>query len=270
MLKISNLTYPITPAFGFQDVSLQFKGGEKVAILGGSSSGKQTLILLITAQRPLPKGDSLIEIDGVPCKRDPSYLSQYTLIPETPNLPSIKVYHYAEYIGSLYPTFDMKRFFYYSDMLQLQTEWNLGKQPLGVQKKFLLALSLSARTPLVIASNLFYHISPSDGELIRTAIHNYQGQDSTMLFIGSDLPYIENEISHCTTLKKGKIIYSSKVSDMEKDFTVYIDKETKHIEIQNRERKDSPWNRSLFFTNYKEIEPKFQSLILNEKGEEPS
>ncbi len=269
MLKISNLTYPITPSFGFQDVSLQFKGGEKVAILGGSYCGKQTLTMLVTAQRHLPKGDSLIEIDGVPCKRDPTYLSQYVLIPETPNLPSIRMYHYAEYMGSLYPTFDMKSFFHYSDILQIQTDWNLKKQPLGIQKKFLLALSLSIHAPLIIASNLFYHITPSDGELIRTAIHDYNEKDSTILFIGADLPYVEDEISHYVALKKGEIIYSDRVTDLERDFTLYIDEETKHIMIQKREPGDSSWKRSLFFTNYKEIEPKFQSLILT-KGEELS
>ncbi len=269
MLKISNLTYPITPSFGFQDVSLRFKGGEKVAILGGSYSGKQTLIMLITAQRHLPTGDSLIEIDGVPCERNPNYLSQYALIPETPSLPSIKMYHYAEYMGSLYPTFDMKKFFHYSNMLQIEAEWNLRKQPLGVQKKFLLALSLSIQPPLIIASNLFYHITPPDGELIRTAIHNYHEKDSTMLFIGADLPYIEDELSHCIALKKGEIIYENSAKNLEKDFTLYIDQETKHLMIQESEQGDPPWKRSLFFTNYKEIEPKFQSLILT-KGDELS
>ncbi len=238
-----------------------------MALLGGTHSGKQALVMLITAQKYLKSKESSIEIGGVPCGRNPAYLSQCFLIPETPSLPAIKIHHYAEYIGALYPHFDMYSFLHYGQILKLDFEKILKKQSIGAQKKFLLALALATKAPLIVGSNLFYHISPPDGELIRAAVQEYYEEDSTLLFVGSDLPYIEKEISRCTMLHKGSILYSEDTAELDRAYNTYIDEETNLIAIKKHQAGDGPWERSLFFTNYTYIEPKFLSLIQQEQEE---
>lgn len=88
MIKIQNVSKKFQKSLCLDDVSLEFKSGDKVAIMGANGAGKTTLIRAIMGYYHIDSGK--VSVEGFePIKHRVKVLENISFIPQLP--PPIKI-----------------------------------------------------------------------------------------------------------------------------------------------------------------------------------
>ncbi len=291
MLEISDLTFPIARGVQFEKLSATIPVGSRIALLGGHQSGKETLSALLTGQRSLPTYAGSIELHTIPCSRDPEYLEHCFYIPEKPGFPHIRFHYYVDMLEKIYPKFHIDTFYAYGEILKIDPERPLHQQSTGLQKKFLLACALASGASLIVCSNLFTHISQVSIEHIEQAISLSKHASCSILFTGTNLPYLGENITHLLALHRGNLLYFLEKKEVEEKFTLLVPAEREllglnseefawqreregrvkggHTEFSLRKRvpEDPALQFPLLLAHYSDIEQDIQKLAEQEKEE---
>lgn len=131
LLAINNLSYRIQNRLLLDNISFHLNGGQKVALIGRSGSGKSLLLQALADLLPLEKSMlDRIMLNNIPINQIPpqTYRSQVALFHQTPNLINGTV------LDNLKSPFTFK----YHQNKQFNPQWHLEKLiKLGKTEQFL-------------------------------------------------------------------------------------------------------------------------------------
>ncbi len=162
MIETNNLTKKFGKTLSLNSVSLTFKKGDAIALMGANGAGKTTLIRLIMGYYH-PSGGT-VKINGLdPIKNRTQILQSVSFVPQLP--PPIKL-SLGELIVYICKSSEVKSelIYHYANEMKLDLANNLSKSFFklsgGMKQKFLIAVSLAKESEIMIYDEPTANLDP--------------------------------------------------------------------------------------------------------------
>ena len=133
----------------FKDLDLSIPSGNIYGLLGKNGAGKTTLLSIISGLLTNTAGD-IQTLGHVPCKREPSLLSQLYFVPEELHVPSMTIQAFLTTYAPFYPAFNYQQFDDFLGEFGLDKSKNLQKLSYGQKKKVIIGFGLASNSKLLI------------------------------------------------------------------------------------------------------------------------
>lgn len=176
-----------------QDVNLELRRGQRVAITGPNGSGKTTLLEVLLGLQPASSGEvwlssaaGVFYADQHHAGLDPEK-SAYDVLAEATELSPNQVYYV---------------------LAQLQLKNKLAHKPVGAlsggeRTRLTLALLVNARAGLLVLDEPASHLDLPSIEVLERALADYAG---AVLFVTHDRHFIRSVATEVWELKEGKLV----------------------------------------------------------------
>lgn len=212
-LKSFSVRYP---KFVLQPLDLEFRSGERIAIVGANGAGKSTMLRVIGGRWRDYQGR--VEIGGKEVRaRIPYIRAEIGFLPERPlGLGWMTVREHLDFLANFFPTWDRS---YQEDLLRrlaLPTNRKLGNLSKGMAVKLALVAAEAHRPPLLILDEPTSGIDPlMRGELIDLVKEAVPaGGNRLVLFSSHILEDVERIADRVILLREGKLVHDLAVDDL--------------------------------------------------------
>lgn len=219
MVELSNISFSFnrkTPLF--ENLTLSLQAGRNYGLFGLNGAGKTTLLNLMSGM--LFPASGSCNIAGMEVrKRLPSVMSQLFIVPEQFELPPLTPERFTVNQKPFYPRFDS------SEMEHLMHQFNIDPQKVltqhsyGQRKKFLIAFSLAANTPLLLMDEPTNGLDIPSKSQFRKVMSETESARRCTFISTHQVRDLESIIDHMTVLHSGKIIFNQSVSDIAERLT---------------------------------------------------
>ena len=189
-----SFTYDGSPKEAVSDVSFEIKAGTTVGFLGGTGSGKSTLMYLLEKLYPLKEGQGRITIGGIDLAQiKNSYArSQIGIVLQEPYLFSRSIYDNIAITSDKYRETEVRRASGTADLMDTIDRFPGGFDTFvgergvtlsgGQKQRTAIARMLIRRCPIMIFDDSLSAVDAETDERIRTALENETG-DATVILI---------------------------------------------------------------------------------------
>jgi ABC-2 type transport system ATP-binding protein len=208
MVSIRDLHFAYRRKPVFSGLSLDLQPGYIYGLLGRNGTGKSTLLRNLAGLLSPRQGKVLVE--GLePRRRQPEFLRQVFLVPEEFYVPAISVKRWVDSQAPFYPNFSremlertLREFSIAYDDSSRLTELSYGQQ-----KKVLIALALSANTPLLLMDEPTNGLDILSKSQFRKVIAGALTEDKCILISTHQVKDLENLIDRVAVIEEGKILF---------------------------------------------------------------
>lgn len=187
-------------------LDLEVKKGSIYGLLGLNGAGKTTLLKLLTGQL-FPKVGTCSIAGEEPRFRKPSTMSQFYLVPETFELPSITGAQFINLYGVFYPNFDEQKMEDLLNEFDLDSKKKLTGLSYGQQKKFYLAFAISANTEYLILDEPTNGMDIPSKSQFRKVLAALELEERSILISTHQVRDLGQLLDHIMVLKDGKIVF---------------------------------------------------------------
>jgi ABC-2 type transport system ATP-binding protein len=207
MIKIKNLTKKFEKTLSLDSVTLDFKIGDAVALMGANGAGKTTLIRSILGYYHPNSGS--VTINGMdPVKERTEVLKHISFVPQLP--PPIKlslselIFYVCKSSGA-----DEKLIYHYSNEMKLDVKANLHKSFFklsgGMKQKLLIAISLAKESEIVIYDEPTANLDPkARDDFYRLIAENEK--EKLALFVTHRIEEVESIVNRQIYMDMGKVV----------------------------------------------------------------
>ena len=207
MITIRGLSKKFGKAISLDNVSVDFKINDHIALMGANGAGKTTLIRLLLGYYHSDSGD--ISINGIdPIKNREEVLKQISFVPQLPPPIALSIEDLMTYIQRSSQV-DKKDIFYYCEKMELDLEANLSKSFYklsgGMKQKLLIAISFAKKSSIMIYDEPTANLDPK----ARDNFYNLLKQNDNekiMLFVTHRLDEVKPLVNRQIYMDLGKII----------------------------------------------------------------
>ena len=206
IVKIENAVKNFGDANVLDDVTLDIKEGDKIAMLGPNGAGKTTLIRAILGYYRLNSGK--IEVDGMdPVINRTQILKKISFIPQLPPPIKITLNDLIEYICTTTGV-SKESIIREAKDLELNVAQNINKPFFklsgGMKQKFLIAIALARKSELYIFDEPTANLDPKGRENFYHLVKNLD-EKSSVIYVTHRLEDLEGLINRLIYLDIGKV-----------------------------------------------------------------
>jgi len=206
MIEIDNLTKKFGKTVSLDNVTVSFKRGDAIALMGANGAGKTTLIRLIMGYYHPTAGQ--VRINGLdPIKERVDILHNVSFVPQLP--PPIKL-SLSELVTYICKSSAVKRelIYYYANEMKLDIEPNINKSFFklsgGMKQKFLIAVSLAKESDIMIYDEPTANLDPKARDDFYRLIKEKE-RDKLSLFVTHRIEEVEDIVNREIYMDLGKI-----------------------------------------------------------------
>jgi ABC-2 type transport system ATP-binding protein len=207
MIEIKNLTKKFGKATSLNEVSITFKKGDAVALMGANGAGKTTLVRLIMGYYHPTSGH--VRINGLdPVKKRVDILKSVSFVPQLP--PPIKL-SLAELITYICKSSNVsrERIYYYANEMKLDIKPNLNKSFFklsgGMKQKFLIAVSLAKESDIMIYDEPTANLDPKARDDFYRLIKEKE-KDKLSLFVTHRIEEVKGIVNRQIYMDLGEVV----------------------------------------------------------------
>jgi len=206
MIETTNLTKKFGKTVSLQRVSVTFKKGDAIALMGANGAGKTTLIRLIMGYYHPTEGQ--VRIKGAdPIKERVEILRSVSFVPQLP--PPIKL-SLSELIAYICKSsgVDKELIFHYAHEMKLDIKPNLHKSFFtlsgGMKQKFLIAVSLAKESEIMIYDEPTANLDPKARDAFYRLIQSKE-QEKLSLFVTHRIEEVKGIVNRQIYMDLGEI-----------------------------------------------------------------
>lgn len=206
MIKIQNVSKKFKKSLCLDHVSLEFKRGDKVAIMGANGAGKTTLIRAIMGYYHIDSGE--IFVGGYnPIRNRVKVLEYISFIPQLPPPIKISLHELIDYtIKSSNAT--KEDIYSYAKRMNFDVASHIDKSFFklsgGMKQKLLIAIAMAKRSKIMIFDEPTANLDPNGREIFYDMITQID-KDFIMLFITHRLDEIKMLVNRRVYMDLGQV-----------------------------------------------------------------
>ncbi len=222
MININQLTfgYRKQPPL-YDNLSLQLDSGSIIGLLGKNGSGKTTLLKLVAGLLKDTKGGSIDVFGFNPKDQHPDFLKDICFIPEEFELPATTANNYIKAICGYYPNFDHDKLNRILDEFELKRTDKLHKLSYGQTKKFLIAITLSCGSKLLILDEPTNGLDIPSKALFRKVMAGALTDDQLVIISTHQIKDIENIIDKILIIDKGEVKLNESIYNITQNYAFH-------------------------------------------------
>lgn len=204
------------PAFTLEPLSLEFKAGERVAIVGPNGSGKTTTLRALAGR--LTEYDGSILFDGQELRGLlPLGRRKIGLLPETlGGYGWMTVREHLAFLRDFYPSWDPEYAAHLTDRLRVPTDQLLGRLSKGTRVKVAFVAAEAYRPPLLLLDEPTSGLDPEvRGELLDTVRASVDAQPDRVVILSTHLlEDVELIADRVLLLQNGRLGLNTSVAEL--------------------------------------------------------
>ncbi len=212
MIKVSNLTKKFEKTISLDNVSIEFKLNDYIALMGPNGAGKTTLIRLILGYYHPNAGEVLI--NGLsPTKDRTKILKNISFVPQLPPPIKLSLDELITYVSSS-ANIDKKSIHNFAQEMELDLTPNLHKSFFklsgGMKQKLLISIALAKNSNIIIFDEPTANLDPKARDNFYRLLKQ-QEQDKLLLFVTHRLDEVEEIVNRQIYMDLGKVVSDEKI-----------------------------------------------------------
>jgi ABC-2 type transport system ATP-binding protein len=212
MIKVQNLTKKFGSTISLDDVSIEFKKNDSIALMGANGAGKTTLIRSILGYYHPDAGS--VRVNGLdPIKERQNVLKSISFVPQLP--PPIKL-SISELIQYIEVSADVKResIIEHANEMKLDIKTNMSKSFFklsgGMKQKLLIAIALAQDSEIIIFDEPTANLDPKARDDFYRLLEGKQ-KEKVLLFVTHRLEEVESLVNREVYMDLGKVVSDEKI-----------------------------------------------------------
>ena len=206
-----NYRYQHAENLALEDIDFSAKSGETVAIIGGTGSGKTTLIKIINGL--LKEYDGQIQVNGEKIGESSRKIISY-LPDENYFQDWMYVRDVLEIFSDLYSDFDSENCLSLMNRFKLDKNMKIKAMSKGMKEKFQLCLVMSRKAKIYILDEPIAGVDPAAREVILDVILNNYEEGSLVLISTHLISDLETIFDEVIFLKEGKVVLHKETEEL--------------------------------------------------------
>jgi ABC-2 type transport system ATP-binding protein len=215
MINISNLHFSYGRKPVFSGLNLRLGPGTICGLLGRNGTGKSTLLRNIGGFL-FPQEGAIETLGFQPGRRQPAFLEQVLLVPETFQLPAISMRQWLTHTTPFYRKFDRTAFTQYIKDFDVPASPRLTELSYGQQKKALISFALATNAPLLLMDEPTNGLDIAGKSQFRKIIAGAIDESRAILISTHQVKDLEQLIDRILIIDEGKIVFDqplAKIAD---------------------------------------------------------
>ena len=207
MIEVKNLTKNFSSHISLDNVNIEFKKNEYIALMGPNGAGKTTLIRSILGYYHPNSGEVLI--NGLnPIKDRIKVLEHISFVPQLPPPIKLSLNELMQYIQAS-SNVNKELIMHYANEMKLDITANLNKSFFklsgGMKQKMLIAISLAKKSNIIIYDEPTANLDPKARDDFYRLLEQNE-DDKVLLFVTHRLDEIKDIVNRQVYMDLGKII----------------------------------------------------------------
>lgn len=212
MIQVSNLTKKFASHISLDNISVEFKKNDYVALMGPNGAGKTTLIRSIMGYYHPNSGKVLI--NGLnPIKERTKVLDSISFVPQLPPPIKLNLDELMKYI-QVSSNVDKELIMHYANEMKLDIKNNLNKSFFklsgGMKQKMLIAISLAKKSEIIIYDEPTANLDPKARDDFYRLLKENE-KEKISLFVTHRLDEVKDIVNRQIYMDLGKIESDNRV-----------------------------------------------------------
>ncbi len=212
MIQVSNLTKKFASHISLDNISVEFKKNDYVALMGPNGAGKTTLIRSIMGYYHPDFGKVLI--NGLnPIKERTKVLDSISFVPQLPPPIKLSLDELMKYV-QVSSNVDKKLIMHYANEMKLDIKNNLNKSFFklsgGMKQKMLIAISLAKKSEIIIYDEPTANLDPKARDDFYRLLKENE-KEKISLFVTHRLDEVKDIVNRQIYMDLGKIESDTRV-----------------------------------------------------------
>ena len=211
LIAVKHLTKSFKKTTVIEDLSHEFKAGERIALVGQNGAGKTTLIRSILG---LYKYEGSIDVLGMNPRTEREKILQHIgFVPQIPPPIKMTVGEMLEFFSTLTHT-DKERFIEISENLGLDVQANLNKPFMklsgGMKQKLLVSFALGRNPKILLMDEPAANLDPKARTILFDYLHKFD-KEALMIISSHRIDEVEGLVNRLIEMDLGKIVINKEV-----------------------------------------------------------
>lgn len=222
LVVADSLTKRYRQVTALEDCSLAVQAGEVFGLLGPNGAGKTTLIrILMGFLRPT---SGIATIGGLDCYHDSLRVRQLAsyLPGEAKLFRSMRGSTVLEFFAGTRPGSDLQHYRGVARRLDFDLSRRVASMSTGMRQKLALAVTLAARTPLMILDEPTANLDPSVRSEVVAMVLEAKKAGHTVLFSSHVLGEVEEACDRVVILRAGRAVHSQAIAELRRKYRIHV------------------------------------------------
>jgi ABC-2 type transport system ATP-binding protein len=207
LIEVNNLTKKFGSTLSLDNVSIEFKKDDSIALMGANGAGKTTLIRSILGYYHPDLGS--VRVNGLdPIKERQDVLKNIAFVPQLPPPIKLSIDELIQYI-EVSASVKRETILHYANEMKLDIRGNIHKSFFklsgGMKQKLLIAISLAQESGIIIFDEPTANLDPKARDDFYRLLEGKQ-QDKVLLFVTHRLEEVEALVNRQVYMDMGKVI----------------------------------------------------------------
>jgi ABC-2 type transport system ATP-binding protein len=212
MIKINNVTKKFGSTISLDNINIEFKKDDSIALMGANGAGKTTLIRSILGYYHLNSGSILV--NGFdPIKEREEVLGDISFVPQLPPPIKLNIKELIDYIQKSSAT-KREDILYYANEMKLDIDSNMYKSFFklsgGMKQKLLISISLARESSIMIFDEPTANLDPKARDDFYRLL-NGKEKERVILFVTHRLEEVKGLVNREIYMDLGKVISDEKL-----------------------------------------------------------
>jgi len=212
MIKTTGLTKKFGKHVSLDNVNIEFKKNESIALMGANGAGKTTLVRSLLGYYHPDAGEVLI--NGLnPVKERVKVLENISFVPQLPPPIKLSISELMQYV-SVSAHIDRELITHYANEMKLDIKANLNKSFFklsgGMKQKLLIAISLAKKSDIIIYDEPTANLDPKARDDFYRLLKQNE-DEKVLLFVTHRLEEVKDLVNRQVYMDLGKVVSDERV-----------------------------------------------------------
>ena len=212
MIKVKNVIKSFDKNISLNNISVDFKSGDSIALMGANGAGKTTLIRAILGYYHLDSGEILVN-DLDPIKNRTQVLQHISFVPQLPPPIKLTINELLHYV-SISSNISIDLIKHFASAMKLDINNNLNKSFFklsgGMKQKLLIAISLAKKSDIIVYDEPTANLDPKARDDFYRLLEENKNE-KVLLFVTHRLEEVQSLVNRQIYMDLGNIISDEKI-----------------------------------------------------------